>query len=191
MAQVDVIYIEFSKAFDRVQHRILLHKLHLFNIPSNLINWTESYLSNRTQFVKFGNGVSKDFAVTFGVPLGSHLGPTHFILFINAIAHRMEHIHISLYADDVRLVTIIRSEFESTTLQHAIDNFKWWCDENLLHLNLRKNYIYGNQALKRVTEQRDYGQGNSCFVNRFCSDKICSVVWLPFFEAHRKQLKAF
>ena len=173
-AQVDVLYTDFSKAFDRVDHKGLILKLRSFNLPDNLLAWLESYLSNRTQFVKYGSSESNDFNVSSGVPQGSHLGPTLFLLFINDIVDGMDDVFISLFADDVKIAKIIYSNADTTTLQRAIDKLKAWCDANNLHLNLDKcavltitmkkkeniitsNYSYGDYAFKRVSEHKDLG----------------------------------
>jgi ribonucleases P/MRP protein subunit RPP40 len=243
-AQIDVLYTDYSAAFDRLKHHIVVEKLHSFNLPANLINWIESYLTNRTQFVRHCNNTSDDFHVTSGVPQGSHLGPTLFLLFINDIANQMDNVHISLYADDVKIAKIIKSNDDAMQLQSAIDNLKSWCDKNCLHLNLDKcavmtiskkrniqhtNYTYGDHTFKRVSEFRDLGvivdekfsfskhiesivaksYAALGFVKRFCYDitdtqtlkslyyalvqshlEYCSVVWLPFYEVHKKKIES-
>ena len=172
-AQVDVLYTDFSKAFDRVNHKRLILKLRSFNLPDNLLAWVETYLSNRTQFVKYGSSDSNDFNVSSGVPQGSHLGPTLFLLFINDIVDEMDDVFISLFADDVKIARIIHSNADTKILQRAIDKLKAWCDTNNLHLNLDKcavliitmkkkgiittGYTYGDYVYKHVSQHKDLG----------------------------------
>ena len=78
-----VLFIDFSKAFDTVNHNVLLKKLLSFGICQNTLNWFSSYLRNRTQCVKWKGVLSKEKNVTIGVPQGSILGPLFFILFVN------------------------------------------------------------------------------------------------------------
>jgi len=73
--QTDVIYTDFSKAYESVNHLLLLNKLVLIGFPNNLLFLISNYLSNRTQKVIFKNSISKPVKVTSGVPQGSHLGP--------------------------------------------------------------------------------------------------------------------
>lgn len=170
--QVDVLYTDYSKAFDRLIHEILCRKLHDFGLPPNMIEWLKSYLSNRTQFVKNGNSSSTDFNVPSGVPQGSHLGPTLFLLFVNDIVKEMSEVTVLMYADDIKIAKIIKSPDDAITMQRAINKLKGWCDKNMLHLNLDKCavltiskgrhfietvYRYGDHIFKRVKEHKDLG----------------------------------
>lgn len=171
--QIDVLYTDFAKAFDRVNHKILIGKIRQWNLPINLIRWIESYLANRRQFVSYGNSCSAEFTVTSGVPQGSHLGPTLFLLFINDIVRDLgSDVFISLFADDMKIAARIKNEEDTQTLQNAIDKLETWCHSNDLHLNINKCvimtfclkrlriskvYTFGGQPFKNVSEHRDLG----------------------------------
>ena len=135
---VQTLYTDFSKAFDRVDISMLLFKLDKIGIDSNLLAWLKSYLTNRTQCVKFDGFLSRLINVTSGVPQGSHLGPLLFILYVNDISFVLKHVNVSIYADDMKLFMSIKDEADGIVFQNEIDIFYEWCNRSLLQLNIKK-----------------------------------------------------
>jgi hypothetical protein len=101
--QTDVIYTDFSKAFDKVSHGLLLHKLRNFGICGSLLSWFESYLSRRQQRVVLDGSASKWTNVTSGVPQGSILGPLMFLIYINDLPDVLSSSTPLLFADDTKI----------------------------------------------------------------------------------------
>ena len=97
---VGTLFVDFRKAFDLVDHPILLNKLYLYKFSHSAIKWFESYLSNRQQAIVFNNRLSYFERVRSGVPQGSILGPTLFLVFINDLPLTLKHCKWDFYADD-------------------------------------------------------------------------------------------
>lgn len=137
-SQVDVVYTDFSKAFDTVNHFILCEKLKAFGLGGTLLNWITSYLHDRTQSVRVKGFISEEITVTSGVPQGSHLGPFLFNIFINDIKPVFKNSYFLLFADDLKLFNIVKSKEDCDNIQADLDALSRWCTLNFLDLNIKK-----------------------------------------------------
>ena len=107
-----LLLLDFSKAFDVVPHNILLHKLRKLGASSNTLSWFQSYLTDRSQYVRLGQTSSPLATITHGVPQGSVLGPLLFKIYTNDFHKCHQSIH-SQYADDTAiLITDLNQRFK-------------------------------------------------------------------------------
>jgi hypothetical protein len=168
---VDVIFIDFKKAFDSVPHQRLLHKLEMFGINGLLLQWLRHFLTDRTQRVQINGCPSKWEKVTSGVPQGSVLGPLLFLIFVNDIPQCMNS-DILLFADDVKIWRSIKSPEDPNILQNNLNILQAWSENWLLQFNTTKcavitlssrstsgNNVYklDNKPLKCVENEKDLG----------------------------------
>ena len=98
------IFLDLSKAFDTIDHNILLHKLTYYGFRGKALDWFSSYLSNRKQCVIYTNEKSTMEKLTCGVPQGSILGPLLFILYVNDIVNTSSVLEFVLFADDTTIL---------------------------------------------------------------------------------------
>ena len=146
-------FVDLTKAFDTVNHTILLLKLKDMGINLDAISWLTSYLENRTQVTMANNSLSTQATVKFGVPQGSILGPLLFLAYINDI-DKLLTCNVSLYADDAVVYTAHKSAITAATmLQADLNRLLAWTKLNHLTINIKKTKVmfFGtNPALKKV-----------------------------------------
>ncbi len=136
---VGVTFIDFSKAFDSVNHDILIDKLKTYGCSDSAVSWFNSYLSNRSQVVYFKGSLSGKENIGRGVPQGSILGPLLFVLFVNDIPLHLSKCDSDLYADDTSVYTVGSSSVEiQERLQTDMDSMSKWCLCNDLCINVNK-----------------------------------------------------
>ena len=137
--QTDVIYLDFSKAFDSVSHQLLTHKLKLFGFSGILLNWFANYLHNRYQRVVIEGQSSNCLPAISGVPQGSILGPILFLLYSNDIGDDLsKDTKIALFADDAKIYRRITSPEDSISLQNDLATLEHWSQTWRLNFNAKK-----------------------------------------------------
>ena len=135
---VDVIYLDFAEAFDKVDHKILLQKLSKLRISGPIYRWIESFLTNRKQIVYLQGSVSEETDVTSGVPQGSVLGPLLFLIHISDISEGLLHSTASSFADDTRILSKVNSTEDCQLLQNDLENVFDWAETNNMKFNSGK-----------------------------------------------------
>ena len=140
---VGSVFLDISKAFDCVDHSILLHKLSHYGVRGTAYNWIKSYLTNRKQYVNIQGSTSAHYSPLCGVPQGSVLGPLLFLIFINDVTSSSSILSFSMFADDTALnLAIHRDQYELALQTELLKVFNWF-EANLLLLNVDKTkYVY-------------------------------------------------
>jgi hypothetical protein len=134
---VDLVLLDFAKAFDKVSHKKLIQKLEAYGINNILVKWIESFLTGRKQRVLIGDNGSEWEDVTSSVPQGSVLGPLLFTIFINNLPDKVKN-ECRLYADDSKLIVIIEKDEDVIDIQKDIDNLQNWAKTWQMSFNYDK-----------------------------------------------------
>lgn len=171
--QVDMLFLDFSKAFDRVPHNKLIDKLHATGIPNYLVSWVSAYLSGRKQYVDICGQTSPHLPVASGVPQGSVLGPLLFLIYCNDIVNVItDPVKIGLFADDCVIFTDVQMPDDQFALNSALNDIISWCNKWGMMLNFEKSvflrisnkknplqflYSASNQPLQEVSQYKYLG----------------------------------
>ena len=149
------VFIDLSKAFDTLDHGILLRKLEHYGIRGVALHWFNSYLSNRKQCVTLNGATSSIQNIIYGVPQGSILGPLLFILYINDIVNCSDLLSFILFADDTTLVFSCKDLLQlNQIINEELAKVSDWLKANKLSLNNKKtNFIlFGNKHTRSDTK---------------------------------------
>ena len=136
---VGTVFLDLSKAFDLVNHEILIQKLRCYKFSTSAIAWFKSYLNNRFQQVHISGKLSAPKEIKAGVPQGSVLGPLQFLLYVNDLPLTLQFCVLDLFADDATLSSTDSSILNLTdSLNTDLENFMKWCTDNNMVVNVPK-----------------------------------------------------
>ena len=165
---IGALFLDFRKAFDLVDHSILLEKLALYKFSSSALQWFKSYLSNRQQTIECDNGLTGFSHVLSGVPQGSILGPTLFLMFINDLPLCFKHCSSDLYADDT---TVHSKDSNVNNIENnMICDFKnaiEWSKPNKMQLHYGKTtcMLAGTRQRLNLSHKLNIQVGDICIQN--------------------------
>ena len=170
---LDIIYLDYKKAFDSVPYKRLYCKLSSYGLKGNILRWLIDFLHARQQQVKVGSSHSSWSTVSSGVSQGSVLGPVLFLIFVNEIPG-LVHSRVKMFADDLKIYREVSSINDTQVLQRDMDTLSHWSETWLLRFNVSKCKVMhcgtGNprqtyhitqngtpEALEETCQERDLG----------------------------------
>ncbi len=170
---VNIVYLDFKKAFDKVPHRKLLAKVRACGVAGQVANWIANWLSDRKQRVAVSGRMSCWEDASSRVPQGSVLGPLLFIIYINDLDNGVKS-KLSKFANDTKLGGEVDSRVGSDQIQESIDSCIDWAKDWQMEFNLSQYKVLGmgknnenrdyrmqGVILEHVTQEKDMGGGNT------------------------------
>ena len=185
------VFIDYSKAFDTLDHDIFCKKLKYYGIGENVISWCRFYLTHRKQTVKNGNFESDLADITCGVPQGSILGPLFFIIYVNDIIPMFKQggVKILLYADDTVLYYSHKEpEVLFKRMNDALGNLWKWCKMNRLSVNTNKTKYMTVDPYRRIEA---WSENPNLVLGDACLERVSSYSYLGVLLDDRLNFDAF
>jgi len=150
------VFVDFSKAFDTVNHQILVQKLEKYGIRGIPLLWFKDYLQNRKQFVVIDDIESKKQTITCGIPQGSVIGPLLFLIYINDFPNSSDRLLFRIFADDANLFASAENLTSlANIMNQELIKVKSWCDVNKLSINTTKTNFMIVKSQRKKDEQID------------------------------------
>ena len=156
---IDSIYLDFCKAYDKVNHGILMHKLRALGITGKLGRWVLAFITERKQIVLVKGMASEESIMKSGIPQGSVLGPLLFLVFIGDLYENVT-ASLLIYVDDSKVKEAVKNEDEVETLQDNLDKIYKWEQENNMKFNRGKCQVLRYCTNNEIKENTNYFTGN-------------------------------
>ena len=187
------VFIDFKKAFDCVQHDLLIQKVRTMNIDKLTISWLENYLEYRQQRVLANNHCSEPKKVTQGVPQGSIIGPLLYIIYADDITKIVNKCNVTQYADDTVLYSTGKSlNLALKDMQQSLKSLERWCNTNGIYVNLNKTrfMLFGSKMTLAKVQHEEV----NLLINKHPITRVHSYCYLGItldeqlnFELHAQQ----
>jgi hypothetical protein len=186
---VDLVYLDFAKAFDKVPYRRLSKKLEAHGIGGCVLRWIDNWLSDRRQRVSINGVFSLWKEVTSGVPQGSVLGPILFIIYINDLDNGLMS-KVGKFADDTKMFKKVNCSEDAQILRNDLSKLDEWSKDWQMQFNIDKcivmhmgrgnkenDYMLGNTKLRKSNRERDLGiiVDSSCKFSEQCNEAVKSA----------------
>ena len=173
-----VVLLDLKKAFDTVNHEIILRKFERYGFGNKALDLLSNYLTNRTQRCQLNGMLSDQRGITCGIPQGSILGPLLFIIYINDLPNCLKHTTPRMFADDTSLTAVGKTLNEAEEIANKdLKNIKVWLSSNKLSLNIAKTeyILIGSRSKINSMDVQPTVKIDTCPIKRVKSAKVLGV----------------